>query len=181
MSLESLSIRCEACDFASSSMRIWGQYVYKTSPHSVIYVNRTAGWCYSCQNIAPIEDFTDYEDMKQELQVYIEKRNKHEKTIRYSLFSYVSKEHRRIRDHIWQLSDRLIFCDERVSPPKCLECGSTDVVPVKLPYYSDNDKHPLDFTHPNCGGKLYIKNTLIRFTMRFSERFYDAEGNRLDV
>ena len=181
MSLESLSIRCEACDFASSSMRIWGQYLYKTSPHSVIYVNRTAGWCYSCQNISPIEDFTDYENVKQELQEYIEKRIAHEKTMMYRLFSYKSKDHLYINDRIVQLTDRLRLYENRVSPPKCLECGSTDVVPVKLPYYSDSDKHPLNFIHPNCGGTLYIQNTMIRFTMRFTKRFYDVEGNRLDA
>ena len=72
----------------------------------------------------------------------------------------------------------------RLSPPRCLQCGSTDVLPFKVApdftVYYGKTQGPvaLGVKHPGCGGELAVMDDGTRFSYTPTRRLYDSEGNR---
>ena len=82
------------------------------------------------------------------------------------------------------IQQRLSFLAGRRSPPRCLQCGSTDafpfaVIPDFTVYYGKTQGPvALGVKHPGCGGELAVMDDGTRFSYIPTLRLYDSEGNR---
>jgi hypothetical protein len=70
---------------------------------------------------------------------------------------------------------------ERTSPPKCLECGSSRVVPYPavVSTASVTTATPLPYEHPGYGGRFVRCPPGVRIEVGAGTRVYDREGNRV--
>lgn len=82
------------------------------------------------------------------------------------------------------IQQRLSFLAGRQSPPRCLQCGSTDAFPFEVTpdftVYYGKTQGPvaLGVKHPGCGGELAVMDDGTRFSYIPTLRLYDSEGNR---
>jgi hypothetical protein len=181
MSVNIIGIKCNKCNFHSASSRVWGRYVYELPEDVWLTIPRSAGWCYKCQNIQPIETLAingsnfenianDNIERKKDFSIY--------NAIK-SFFSFQKKSKSpntelALRDII---SVRNKFLSQRHDPAKCLICGETNIEIVKLPVPMKGEKIPIDLSHQNCGGMLYAEGSDTSFHCSFASRVYDIQGN----
>lgn len=181
MSVNILDIKCDKCNFRSSSNRLWGRYVYELPDGEWLTIPRSAGWCYDCQNIQPVETLS-IEELKikdhgnNNLQK--ERSIKEYGTIKsiLSLFGfYRSPMKKELKDVVPDVDIlRRKFSSLRQDPAKCLICGQVNVTVIKL---ISEREGPLALSHPNCGGKLYVRESNTSFHCKFASRVYDIQGN----
>jgi hypothetical protein len=80
MSSRIYDIRCDKCDFTSSSMVMWGQYLYLFPDGSTLDIEKDYGWCYDCRSIRPIE-ILSIESSEDKLKKLIDQQSQMELTI----------------------------------------------------------------------------------------------------
>jgi len=85
----------------------------------------------------------------------------------------MSKEER-IAELLQKAMTHLKWLENRQSPPRCLECGSTNFVRIPERWDVVDDY----FEHPGCGGTFH--QTMQSFAREIGIPVYDAEGNRLN-
>ena len=70
---------------------------------------------------------------------------------------------------------------ERKSPPRCLECGSSSVVPFPtiVSAASVTTATTLPYEHPGCGGQFVRRPPGVRIEAGAGTRVYGCEGNRI--
>lgn len=69
--------------------------------------------------------------------------------------------------------ERVRWRQQRRSPPRCLECSSSDIRVL-----ADGDEVPAAIPHPSCGGEFILIGKL--FASESSWDRYDPEGNLID-
>lgn len=186
MSMPFRIIRCDKCDFEAYSSCIWGEYSYVSPDGSRLNVNRTYGWCYSCQDIRPVEDLSDEEKVKNDTATDIQSIADIRRTnLLGKLLQLLGKDR-------WQISNlkkdinnnkrRLAFLHERKSAPKCLTCSSTEIKKISIPTpQGDNVETIEDLQHPNCGGNLLVQNSQWWINVGLRTKEYDLDGRLLEV
>lgn len=174
-----ITISCSLCDFSTSEMIIWGYYRYMISENVFHNISRAYGWCYSCKNIEPVEDFPNKQELEKELEVLNNKSKRWNALTGFKsnrAIETVDKEIKKIQE--W-----LPFLNLRKDPPRCLTCGSTDIVKIGVPHVKEGETFQLTFTHPNCGGTFTVSNkkddSAIRFCMSFPPKLYDINGQAI--
>jgi hypothetical protein len=183
MSMEATDIWCEACDFRSSSGRVWGYFIYRFgSPNRLeTNVEREAGWCQHCANIEAIEDLTARDRLAKELEQELAKLQRISRSLLYRLFGIGKDQVNRVRAGIRRNEEDLrvlkLMLQRRTAPPRCLRCGSIAVAPIDLPDPQVGEVLNLKIRHPGCGGKLLARMSSVRLNMRYPQRIYDGEGN----
>jgi len=100
-----------------------------------------------------------------------------------SEFKKHKRDHNFHLKHIQELEWKIDHIKNRNSPPRCLVCGATNISSIDvryLDYYHPGPaKKLMGFTHPNCGGKLWLIRDPIRWNIKFTPQVYDIEGNRI--
>lgn len=184
MSMPFKIIKCDTCDYEAHSSCIWGNFDYVDPDGTQFDVNRTYGWCYSCQDIRPIEDLSDEEQLEDGINTNFQKIADIKSSDLLGRFLQL------LGKNGWQISNlkediknnqrRLEFLHERKSPPKCLTCSSTDIKRLNLPNtQGSNIEKITEFKHPNCGGHLLVKNSEWMVNVALSTKEYDLNGHFL--
>lgn len=185
MSVPWTEIWCDACNFKSTSLRILGDFVYEfgASESDAVYVNSVAGWCGRCANIEAMEDLTGDWRQVQGLDRKVADQQRDSRSFLSRVFglgrSRVDMPLADTRDDAENLRRFAVVLQERVSPPRCLRCGSPDVAPLLLPSPRESEVYQLEIRHPECGGNLLMRSLRDRFALNLLRRVYDTEGNFL--
>ncbi len=184
MSVNILDIKCDKCNFRSSSNRLWGRYVYELPHGEWLTIPRSAGWCYDCKNIQSIETLIIEEaKLANEINSHLndEDKSKKDSFIKsvlslFGLFRKYSKENSKSTEFdVEQVRNK--FLSLRQDPAKCLICGSSNINIIKFPVPVKGEKSPIALSHQNCGGTLYVRESDTSFHCKFASRVYDIQGN----
>ncbi len=187
MSINSSLIKCGTCDY-SSSMGVNHGIFYYVSEGKEYNVERSYGWCYDCNEFSSIEALRNTSSLVKQLKETQNKITNLENTgFWYKLTSKYKKlkeENSYYLEYIEKLKWRIEFLKGRSTMPKCLTCGSDNVTMIdvyELDYYNDGiDRLQIGFAHPGCGGELWIVKDHIRGIIKFTPRYYDLDGIRID-
>src|SRR5690606_6177850 len=113
--------QCDLCNKGWSIFRLQGLFTYCLPDGSYAWIDRDFRWCNGCEGFSAVERLPDEHELTLSLE---NAKNEHNKK------------------HIRENEAAIEWRKLRMSPPKCLYCGSSDILetdPVK---------------HPGCGGKI---------------------------
>lgn len=199
MSAVPSTLSCTACDEKWSTSVIWGTYKYLLSEEPFegeeIYLDRTLGWCGSCDRMQPVETLPDrfaLEVQIQSLESLLDDLRPKFRLLDFliRLWPPKRKELGQLEENLLKLQKRYSVVGRRDSPPRCLKCGATEIMEV----YGYNDSappltiwpdaepppaEPIDFVHPGCGGQVMTRSAPVRLMMRMKKKVYDIEGRLL--
>ena len=112
---------------------------YRLATGDVLHVRQTECWCFTCERIDMAERVDSLDELQSELQRL---QYPDEDESRMIAFIGVAIEKR-----IAETELRIKWRRNRISPPKCLHCGSTDI--TRLP---DTD----EFRHPQTEERVVV-------------------------
>jgi hypothetical protein len=127
-------------------------------------------WCRACGKFTHGEEIEPLEEIDQEIARLTDRRAQ---TIR----EMATEAHPMVQDFgpplslesIGDLRQRRQWRAARTSPPRCIHCGTTDIVPL-----------PLNRIVPNPGGPGTIEVQRVGFcSTNFNEWYFTAEGQRI--
>jgi hypothetical protein len=170
------TIYCNRCDFHHGDALLWGRRAYLLADGRQLSIPRRYGWCEDCQRVSVVETLSqaDLSDEKQKAEQELEDLfggdvNHDEQGWQVSS----------LKERIDEIAELLKLLSLRTRSPCCLECGSSRVT---APLSSNREiwsaKGPVGtgFTHPGCGGELWLHKNGIRFAIRPSVRLYTPDG-----
>jgi len=174
-------IKCDVCDFEARSTCLWGAFDYVAPDGARLNVERSYGWCYTCEDICPIEDLSDEDQLRKEIDVDTkELTDILTVNIIYKFLQLFGRDKWRIKilkEKIEENQRRLTFLNDRKSPPKCLTCSGTKNEKIILQYPQGESIEKInDFHHPNCSGNLLVKDSQYRLNIAFPIKEYDLDG-----
>lgn len=199
MSMPFEIVYCETCEERWSSFFLWGKFLYCLPDGREIPVHLDWGWCNRCGCFGPVEHLRPYEQYDVELG----KIRAHLRKTRLRLWPTIMKVclfFLRKKDiETWnnlseQITggkldrDRLIEEKQvaalRTEPLKCMLCGSEEVSCYDWPPFPPFEDNvlpvPTGYTHPGCGGKLWLTTSgSFRIRIILERRLYDINGNLL--
>ena len=189
---------CLACGLKAMEPGFGLRFAYLVDGVSVP-LKHSVGWCHACDGFASVEVFDSPEELftlDGKLEVLRKERDAELTRIEQSRRWWQRRGQRTsaLVDLDWQIErmerqamviqQRLSFLAGRRSPPRCLQCGSTDafpfaVIPDFTVYYGKTQGPvTLGVKHPGCGGELAVMDDGTRFSYTPTLRLYDSEGNR---
>ena len=184
MSMPSIDLTCEKCQFKGSTRRIWGRYSYLDGRYKYP-VDRELGWCYSCSDFAAIERFDAYKAYY-EASDCLKRIDQLNSQTRFVMF----KKNKALMNHCQEELEDAIFrqyqASRRKDTERCLTCGSYHVEPFDGDYeleYSNlqyRGSKRTGFLHPGCGGEFIATPNPVRLNVTFDEQLYDIEGTCLN-
>lgn len=163
MSHATAYIFCDKCNYTNTANIEPIGRVYQILTFNELHFKSTAGWCNSCNKNVLIEDF------KTERKSFIQDEYlKWKKSIKSKFLLYF------LINLWWKIQ-----INKNNSPKRCLNCGSTDIEKIIIPYPEEIDKPiKINYSHPNCGGNLFVKNIGLRFIPKYHEKKnYTLNGN----
>lgn len=180
MSMPIAKIYCDRCEFVIGTNVGWGKFSYTLSEGRHLSIDRGLGWCNDCESLTPIESFAKPTRLNEELE-QLDSRiaSLQPKGIFSKLLWNQSQSKREVvslREQRTEIAERLAFLSRRMAPPKCLECGSTAILEIQFPP-SDIRPAKVGWSHPNCGGELWIVDPEVRLSIKLKQRHYSAEGD----
>lgn len=181
MSMPYKTISCDTCDFKTSTTCLWGNFDYVAPNGTKLNINRTYGWFYDCQDIRAIEDLSDADKLKNDIETDIKKIDDIRKTdLIGKILQFLGKDKWRInslKEDIETNQRRLEFLHERKTPSKCLVCSSAEIQIIHIPDpQGDNVDKISEFRHQNCGGNLLVHNSKWWINAALPLREYDLDG-----
>jgi len=185
MSMPFINLDCDKCDFHGSSMTTWGDFRYIANK-SELNINRLLGWCFNCKKLAPVEDFSDIDEVIAEIgELTTDLKSDYEKWLSY-LFLILTRKHTVYRiNEISDLTKRLHLIRQRKGSEKCLTCGSENIKIFDGDYSLEYEvmegvfqgtKHT-GFIHPECGGEIIASSNAMRLNMKFTPQCYNFDGS----
>jgi hypothetical protein len=152
-------IRCSGRDYQLGD-QMWGYrhygrfYAYLLPDQSTLDLSFIAAWCRDCREVTHAEEMPSMAAIEKELTTSVPGWRHEELTV-------LKK---------WRT--------QRRSPPKCLDCGSTNIVPVTLDFSEVIEQ---TFPHPDCEGVLHFTPSG-GYTLGpvQTQRLYSFEGDYLD-
>lgn len=186
MSLPACHIKCTRCEFVVSTSVIWGHFAYELQDGSRLDVQRTYGWCKTCESITPIEDLSPLPSCDQKMKSTREELQRTLSSLAGRLgwkkpkITELQSELQSLErsEQNIQAYNRLV--NSRTSSPRCLKCSQQDILKIEVPKTTQGEKAKIGFAHPGCGGDLTAEEIGLRLAHSFKETFiYDIEGNLL--
>lgn len=184
MSINTVTVDCEACGASFSTNVLVGNFVYELRDGTQIPLDRTYGWCDACERMVAIEDLSGRSALD-DLRKYKDWKLQAEDKLRRSIF-FQGKEKQRlseINNLIAETERQLAFLQNRKSPAKCLTCGSeSNKILPRVPF-PDKTGVPVaaGWSHPSCGGRMFATLQNYRFSMSNAPRVYDEHGLSKDA
>lgn len=132
---------------------------YRLADGRLLHVRQTECWCPTCDRIDMAEHVESLEELAAELERL---RNPDDEEFRMIAFIGTPVEER-----IAETELRIAWRCNRVSPAKCLQCGSTDIVPIP-----GNE----EFAHPKTGERVVVAGSGFMSTDQWHAEF-TPEGN----
>lgn len=181
---------CEKCDYRQGDVGTWGTREYVLPDGLRIPVNSALGWCADCKSITAVESLN------------IHRREADLRAAEHELAKQGPQPHRRwwqihryLLPMLWRrdLANWCFFAamvedakaalqliQSRQSQPRCLACGG---IKITTPLVSDTSEWPdvsqptrTGFSHPDCGGELWMVMEGMRVGLRPLVRRYTPEG-----
>lgn len=118
--------KCERCNYRAGLNDTLRTYEFEDGVH--LNIKRTFVWCAGCQGVQWGESIPDLEDLEK------------------LLVDLPSSD----------LERRIAWRRERVSGPRCLECGSTDICPLESSETKSGKLKWMLQQHPGCGGRITV-------------------------
>ena len=187
MSFTYVIFDCDKCDFQGNSTITWGDFKYVNEGKET-NVNRDLGWCFECNKLVPIEDFSD-SDRVIDLIELTTKELEGKANNKFSI-SFSKRDGKvYLINEILEYSQRLKFIRERIGSEKCLMCGSMEIKPFDGDYSFEpkeymkrpfNSTKNTGFIHPGCGGGIIAKYNPVRINLESLSRYYSIDGKPLN-
>lgn len=200
MSMPFVALFCTECDFQSTTRVMWGARSYLTG-RTRVPIRRTLGWCFDCQTFCPIEMLADKKRIRS-LKVEISekeavvlnakldvmnnrswlKRLLNMKIVLPDKIEQVAREVNSLQRELTEEVSRVELLATRKSPPRCLECGSTETELVNADFNhfpsldEPQESFSIGFHHPQCGGEILGEPSGMRVSVRLQHRGYNREG-----
>lgn len=176
MSIEVLQINCDTCDFGSSNLSTWGVWEYLLANGVRIRAEIFLGWCHDCKNIAPVECL----DVSA-AQTEVKKQQEYLATLKSdSALQEEVEDWQFYANKLADAEDYLSLITNRKSPPKCLCCGSENIVAPVISSTSGVESNgvpvPTEFIHPGCGGRITMSYDGFRVAMKSRAYRFTPEG-----
>lgn len=197
MSVPVNSYTCLDCGLKVFQPGLALRFTYQTDNVSVP-INYSVGWCHACNGFAPVEVFDSpdallaleeqlaelrHEQAAELAKIEQSRRWWQRRGRRTSTLNKCEWQLGQMGSQALELRQRLSLLAGRHSPPRCLQCGSTDAFPFLTPlrfnYASGIGLAPLGIEHPGCGGDLAVMDDGTRMIYERQDRLHDAEGNRI--
>ncbi len=184
MSMPSIVLQCDKCDYAITDMVLWGHFSYQLDERE-ISIDRQLGWCHQCEALKSIERFDPDKYLAR-----IRECQEELSQLQSSPFTlFISKSQRQkvsyYQEDIEKQAMALYIASKRMGTEKCLECGSDNVEPFNGDYSLEcggelyqGEKHT-GFHHPGCGGEFIATPNPVRYNMALVHRVYDINGIKL--
>lgn len=187
MSMPYSIIACDKCKKRWTSRVSWGLFCYRLPDKRQHWIDRNTNWCHDCRGFEPIEEIPSLESLQAAAdaaqQDYEEARAAIPNTLGARLvpwrFGEQKDQRRRNKAALKEALQALGWRQKRLSPPRCLTCGSTNVENL-LHYSSEPNQPEPDRHHPGCGGLLSSQMSSSRVSMDTPSRYYDSEGAFLE-
>lgn len=171
MSIDSGMISCSGCDFEYPLNYRPVRCHYHLPNGEVFEHYRQIGWCYSCDGVRDLEALPNVQFVHAQIASLLDSKMR----IRPGLWDRIitgpkSQRLNEIDAEISACRAQVGAFEHRVSGPRCLDCGSTEIS-------SDLANH-----QHGCGGKFSIESHPlgIRFSYRKTVVHLDCEGVLLD-
>jgi ferredoxin-like protein FixX len=164
--------KCDKCRYRErlhDSLR-----TYALPDGSTVTIQRELVWCGACRAVCWGERLADLAGLEQELAA-CEARDA---LIMEKLSALVNRHNpfeEVLSRHTQALWSRIGWRRKRASPPRCLECGATDILVLpRSQTRSGRDKWTLA-GHPGCGGVIVVLQEPI-LSLNREWLHYSAEG-----
>jgi hypothetical protein len=167
MSYPTAYVYCDKCDYTNTANLKPAASFYKIFLFNDLFLKDTNGWCNSCNKNVMIENFDNKRKSFIQEQYLKWKADKKIKFIYYFF-----------KNLWWKAQIR--NCD---NPKRCLNCGSTDIEKIVIPYPEEIDE-PLNigYKHPGCGGNLWVNNDGLRLNSKYyDKRIYTLNGKYIKI
>lgn len=175
MSVPISIIQCSGCAKEWSLHKFVGLYVYLLENGQTFPLDRSIGWCGCCHDLQPVEEIPDEAALFENFIAAYDNFQKYALTFKKTFLGGLElsnseqlKTYEIYRRKLGEARAAIEWRKNRTSKPKCLICGSEDIS-----YMDVFSGHEI---HPECSGKLILKETDIRFAVHRRKRLYDPDG-----
>lgn len=112
---------------------------YRLASGELLHVRQTECWCASCERIDMAERIESLNELEQQLE-----RLRHPDEDESCMIAFIGVP---IDKRVTEAEIRIKWRRGRISPPKCLQCGSVDI--MELPGTDE-------FSHPKTGERVVV-------------------------
>lgn len=145
---------CDRCGFCAVAM-YGAPGFHESRSGERIPALCSPAWCEACKTIVNAEDLIDPEFLQCELKRLLTDGPDDGDRALAREFGQPIEEFCTGRIETWKRC--LHFFSDRISPNRCIECGSTEIQFLE----TGDRKMPDVFGHPHCGGQLKLKESAI--------------------
>jgi hypothetical protein len=165
---------CSRCSYQRRLHDILRSYKLCDDDHGIT-IRQTFAWCEACRHVVHAERLEDLSVLKSEFDHYTVQGEEFYSWMGLSRGSDWREERER---HLNNLRRRIEWRESRANPPKCLECGSTNVL-VFPETDDDNDEceQEPEINHPDCDGRLRVP--CVGFALSRDWVFYTPDGDKI--
>jgi hypothetical protein len=112
---------------------------YRLPDGKLLHVRQTECWCPTCNRIDMAERVESIDELEDEIE-----RLRNPDDEESQMIAFIGTP---VDERIAELESRIIWRQSRKSLPKCLHCGSTDIVPIP---------DAQEFAHPSTGERVVV-------------------------
>lgn len=181
MSVGTVILECDGCGASFSRGVLYGDFWYQMPNGDRYPLDRALGWCNFCALMVAVEDLSG-DRVQEDIERNETWRRDAEHKLKRSLFSKLFGDEKdriaRCDAELGVLRANLAFLKARLSPPRCLDCGSSDVIILPNPPWPEEigENIPAGWNHPLCGGPMIAKALPGRLHFSYPERVFNEHG-----
>ena len=145
-----------------------GNY-YEFTGSDRLDLHSVPAWCHRCSNITHGEDLSTVEEIDKQIRDFDDPASDLYRLAQNTLLSELGHGDEFRRERIAELQRRKHWRQARRSPPKCIRCGTTEIVLL-----------PIGVRVPNPAGDGEIQVDCVGMcSTSFNEWFFTPEGDRI--
>jgi hypothetical protein len=146
-----------------------GNY-YEFSKSDRLDLHSVPVWCHRCGKITHGEELSTIDDIDKQIRDLNDPSSELYRMTRHGVLDeLLGKGDEFLHEQIAELQRRRRWREERKSPPKCIHCGTTQIVAL-----------PMGVPVPNPGGPGQIQVDCVGMcSTNFNEWFFTPEGDRI--
>jgi hypothetical protein len=198
MSLPSITYKCSRCDYSQCGAVAWGTKEYVLPNGLRLRAPSRLGWCHDCKDLEPIESISIEDRLKELRKIENDlaecpppRKPRWWHLGRYIFYKGTLAWEKLQRDHHFSLvvgvadaRDLLALQQQRINPPRCMECGSANVtapfITNENSWEDSSQPKPTGFHHPDCGGEILMVDDDLRIGLAPSVRRYTPDGDFIE-